>query len=374
MTPKSASPLTRRAAVLQTAVAATALSQSTPAAKVGLIGNGNRGTAHLAAYLKMPEIKVTALSDLDSTRMDGYNAKLGGGATKYVDWRELIRDKNVEIVVIATPNFLHPEMAIAALRAGKHVLLEKPIAINYQLARQIEAEARKSGKVFAVGMQRRYRNVDAHVQQLVDAGVIGQVRFINIAEYRGDWSPKGWHYKDPKSGRTANWRFLKSAAGSTELEFSVHAFSQVVQLVKSPLARCVASGATMFYKDHETRDVCEGLIDFANGVRLTYTFCLFAQGTPGRTVIAGDKGVLRYGEDGSLLLDTPGSKGKTPPPLTGHSGELAEVMMYRELLAAIREQRPSVLSATAAMDAAKLAWAMEIATVENRIVTAADFV
>jgi len=364
--------LTRRVALAQSAAAA-ALAQSGAPAKLGLIGNGNRGTAHLAAYLKMPDIKVNALSDLDGARMDSYNAKLGGGATKYVDWRELIRDKNVDIVAIATPNFLHPEMAIAALRAGKHVLLEKPIAINYQLAKQIEAEARKSGKVFAVGMQRRYRAIDAHVQQLVDSGIIGEVRFININEYRGDWSPRGWHYKDPKSGRTANWRFLKSAAGSTELEFSVHAFSQVVQLVKSPLARCLASGGILHYKDHETRDVCEGLIDFANGVRFTYTFCLFAQGTPGRTVIVGDKGVLRYGEDGGILLDTAGGKGKTVPALTGHSGELAEVLMYKEFLAAIGEKRQSILSATAAMDAAKLAWAMEMATVENRIVTAKDF-
>ncbi len=363
---------TRRAALAQAATGVV-LAQNASPAKVGLIGNGNRGTAHLAAYLKMPEIKVTALSDLDSARMDTYNAKLGGGATKYVDWRELIRDKNVEVVAIATPNFLHPEMAIAALRAGKHVLLEKPIAINYQLAKQIEAEARKSGKVFAVGMQRRYRTTDAHVQQLVDSGIIGAVRFINISEYRGDWSPRGWHYKDPKSGRTANWRFLKSAAGSTELEFSVHAFSQVVQLVKSPLARCLASGGIMHYKDHETRDVCEGIIDFDNGVRFTYTFCLFAQGTPGRTVIVGDKGVLRYGEDGAILLDTPGAKGKTPPPLTGHGGEPAEVLMYKEFLAAIHERRQSVLSAAAAMDAAKIAWAMEIATVESRIVTAKDF-
>jgi hypothetical protein len=153
----------------------------------------------------------------------------------------------------------------------------------------------------------------------------------------------------------------------------VHAFSQVVQLVKSPLARCVASGATVHYPDHETRDVCEGLIDFANGARLTYTFCLFAQGVPGRAVIVGDKGTLRHGDGGDLLLDTPKAKAQTPPPLTGHSGELAEVSMYREFLAAIREKRESALGSATAIEAAKLAWAMEIATVENRIVTAADF-
>jgi predicted dehydrogenase len=355
-------------------LASAAMAQAAPARpKIGLIGNGNRGTAHLAAYIKLPEAQVTALCDLNPSRMDDFNAKLGGGATKYVDWRELIRDRNVDVVAIATPNFLHPEMAIAALRAGKHVLLEKPIAINYQLARQIQAEAKKSGRVLAIGMQRRYRPLDAHVQQLVDSGLIGKVQMINLTEYRGDWSNKGWQYTDPKTGRTANWRFLKSATGSTELEFGVHAFSQVAQLVKSPLVRCVASGASVHYKDHETRDICQGLVDFANGSRLSYAFSLFSQGTPGRTVIVGEQGTLRFGDDGALLLDNRKGKGQTPPPFMGDRGTLAEVAMYREFFAAIAEKREPALNAEAAIEAAKIAYAMEIATEENRVVTSKDF-
>ena len=346
--------------------------QATPK-KIGLIGNGNRGTAHLAAYLKMPEAKVNALCDLDSARMAEYNKKLGGGATQYTDWRELIRDKNVDIVAIAVPNFLHAEMAIAALRAGKNVLLEKPIAIDYQLARQIQAEAKKSGKTLAIGMQRRYMKRDHHVQQIVDSGAIGQVRFVNIAEYRGDWSPKGWHYRDPKTGREANWRFLKSATGSTELEFSVHAFSQVAQMAKSKLARCVASGGNQFYQNHETRDVCQGLIDFENGIRFSYSFCLFAPGTPGSTVIVGDKGTIRYSTDGEILVDTGDKKGEAAPPHTGFNPELAEVQMYREFFAAIAEKRAPALSAELAIESAKLAYAMEISVVQNRVVTGRDF-
>jgi predicted dehydrogenase len=153
----------------------------------------------------------------------------------------------------------------------------------------------------------------------------------------------------------------------------VHAFSQVTQLVKSPLVRCVASGGTVHYADHETRDVCEGLIDFANGARLAYTFCLFSQGTPGRTVIAGDKGTLRSGDDGRLMLDSARGRGQTPPPLTGHPEAPAEVLMYREFLAAIAEKREPALNAEAAIEAAKIAYAMEIAIAENRVVTAKDF-
>lgn len=366
--------MTRRSAMLTAAMAAATPAQNMAAKrKIGLIGNGNRGTVHLAAYLQMPEAQVTALSDLESARMDAYNSKLGGGATKYTDWHELIKDKNVDIVAIAVPNYLHPEMAIAALRAGKHVLLEKPIAMDYPSARAIQREARKSGRTLAVGMQRRYMERDYHVRQLVDGGLIGPVRAIHVAEYRGDWSPKGVQFTDPVTGKKGNWRFFKRAAGSTELEFSVHAFSQVMQLVKSPLARCVGSGGTVHYKDHETRDVCEGLIDFANGARLNYSFCLFAEGVPGTTVIIGDKGTLRYSDEG-LMLDVPGKRGQPAPPATGYdSSTRPETKMYREFFAAIAEGRESALSAEVAIEAAKIAYAMEMAITGNRIVTAKDF-
>lgn len=362
--------LTRRDSLLLGASAA--LAQTAPPARLGLIGNGNRGTAHLAAYVKMPEIRVTALSDVLPDRMDAFNEKLGGTARKHLDWRELVRDKEVDVVAIAVPNHLHEQMAVAALRAGKHVLLEKPIALDYASARRIQNEAKRSGRRLAIGMQRRFTKRDHYIQQLVDSGLIGPVRFITIAEYRGDWSPRGSAYTDPATGKTVNWRFSKKASGSTELEFSVHAFSQVTQLVKSPLARCVASGATVHYADHETRDVCEGLIDFASGVRFTYSFCLFAAGVPGTTVIVGDKGTLRY-SDGEVLLDTPGKKGQTPPPHSGFDQTPAEVQMYREFLAAIRENREPALNAELAIEAAKIAWAMDLAIVQNRVVTARDF-
>lgn len=359
------------------AAAASALggaaAQTAEPFRIGLIGNGNRSTAHVRAYLNLPEAKVVALSDLQSDKMAATNARLKANAATYTDWRELLKDKNVSVVVITTPNYLHHEMAIAALRAGKDVLLEKPIAINYQQAREIQREAARSGRAFAVGMQRRYWARDRHIQQLVDNGVIGPLRYITLSEYRGDWAPNAWQYTDPATGRKTNWRFLKQLAGSTELEFSVHGFSQVTQLVKAPLVRCVASGGVVHYQNRDMRDLCNGLIEFANGVRFNYSFCLFAKGTPGAMTIVGDKGTLRYFDDSPLLLDTPAAKGQTPPPLTGHIEEIPEVLMYREFFAAIRERRQPALNAELAIEAAKIAYAMEIATVEDRVVTYRDF-
>ncbi|MBM3813179.1 MAG: Gfo/Idh/MocA family oxidoreductase [Acidimicrobiia bacterium] len=184
---------------LLTAPAAT-FAQNPPPPGIGIIGTGNRASAHFRAYPQLSEARIVALSDLESERMETYNKTLPRRAATYTDWRELLKDPQVGIVVITAPNFLHHDMAIAALRAGKHVLLEKPIAITYTLARRIQKEAESSGRILAVGMQRRYWAMDAHIQQLVDGNLIGPVRFIQVSEYRGDWSPRGWQYTDPATG------------------------------------------------------------------------------------------------------------------------------------------------------------------------------
>jgi predicted dehydrogenase len=362
-----------RRQLLAGGAAALASAQAASPAKIGIIGTGNRSTAHVKAYLNMPEIQVVAMSDLDSSKMQATNKRLGTNATTYTDWRELIKDKNVSIVVIAVPNYLHREMALAAMRAGKDVMLEKPIAVNEKEAQEIRREAERLGRVLGIGMQRRYWEADSHVQQLVDNGVIGTLRFIVMNEYRGDWSPTAWQYTDPATGKKTNWRFLKKLAGSTELEFSVHGFGQVTQLVRSPLSRCVASGGSVHYSGRDMRDVCNGLIDFENGVRFNYSFCLFSKGTPGSQVIIGDKGTLRRIDRGELVLDTPTKSNQKPPPLTGHSGEIPEVLLYREFLKAVAERRQPEVNAKVAIDAARIAYAMEIAITENRVVTGRDF-
>ena len=86
---------------------------------------------------------------------------------------ELIRDPKVGIVVIATPGYLHKQMALEALRAGKDLLLEKPIALNYADALEIVREAKRSRRIVAVGMQRRYAQQDTAVRQAIEGGMIG---------------------------------------------------------------------------------------------------------------------------------------------------------------------------------------------------------
>lgn len=326
---------------------------------VGVIGNGKRSAFHFAALKQLQQqSQVVALCDIQSDRMQKINTGLPEKAEMYTDYRELIKDKRVGVVTIATPGYLHHEMVLAALRAGKDVLVEKPLAFNYKDALEIIRESQRTGRIVSVGFQKTYSWHEKWVRQAVESGAIGQVRFIDYYENRGDWSPISWKYTDPATGKSMSWRNLKKTCGSSELEYSVHAFSFICDIVKSPLARLSATGGVLHYKDgRDTRDYSALVADFENGIRLNYTFSCFAPAARSGWVIAGDDGVL--------------SPDKVKPAAGKEDPD--EVQMYREFFQDIRPRKQPPLSPKNVLEPFKIAYAVEMAIAEDRIVTAKDF-
>jgi predicted dehydrogenase len=353
---------------------AAALEAQAQPVKIGVIGLGTRGNqAHVHTLKTLSEAKITAICDIQADRMKEINDGLPSKAATYVDYRELIKDPNVGIVVVATPGYLHKEMALAALHAGKDLLLEKPLALNYHDAMEVIREAEKSNRVVAVGMQRRYSDADAEFQAALDSGMIGPVKMIIYSEYRGDWNPGTWLYADPATGKKTSWRRLAKTAGSTELEFSIHALAMVTNMVKSPLARLSATGGVVHYKDgRDTRDLFGILAEFENGARLDYSFNLFAPGVPESLTVVGDKGVLQRSKKAGL---TSTINGKVQPvTIDAHQPEgTAEQRMYREFFQNVRDRKKSIISPRAALEPAKIAYGADISIRENRIVTAKAF-
>jgi predicted dehydrogenase len=354
------------------ALGTTAANAQTGSVNVGVIGVGLRSGAHLKALTQLQsESKLVALCDLESARMAKAADGLPSKPAMYTDYRELLKDKSVGAVVIITPGYLHHEMALAALRAGKDVMLEKPLALNYKEAADIIRESRKSGRVVCVGMQRRYSKGDSEIRNIVESGTIGPVRFINYEEYRNDWNAQTSKVTDPKTGQKVSWRLLARTSGSSELEFSIHALAMVTSIVNSPVVRLSASGGVMHYKDRDTRDVSSILADFANGARLNYSFTCFSRSAGGKLLIIGDKGVIR--RDSGKLLVGPLDKALEPVKFSDEGDGGAEVKMYREFFQNVRDRKPSPLSPEAALEPSKLAYGADISIRENRIVTSKDF-
>ncbi|HOL71914.1 MAG TPA: Gfo/Idh/MocA family oxidoreductase [Bryobacteraceae bacterium] len=189
--------------------------------RVGWIGTGSRGSYLLTqAYTGSPELfTVTAVCDAFQGAIakakDQVMSKENSAPKTFVDYRELLADPSIDAVIIATPEHLHHSMAIAALRAGKHIYLEKPLAHTIEEGFEILREAEKAGKVVQVGTQNRSNSLYIKAKEMIAEGLIGDVHYVRAFWYRNslDTEP-AWRYaiQEGLSEQTADWeKFLGPA-------------------------------------------------------------------------------------------------------------------------------------------------------------------
>jgi predicted dehydrogenase len=182
---------------------------------VGLIGGGFMGKAHSLAYAAMPmffwpapampvrKVLAEANADLAATA-----AKRFGFERSTSDWREIIEDPEIQVVDIATPNNLHAEVAIAAAKAGKHIICEKPLARTSEESKAMYEAVKDAGIVHMVAFNYRRTPAVALAKKYIEEGAIGTILSFR-GTYLQDWSA------DPNS--PLSWRFQKSIAGSGTL-------------------------------------------------------------------------------------------------------------------------------------------------------------
>lgn len=168
--------------------------------RAGLIGTGFIGPVHLEALRRLG-IRVVALCDLPDRV--GALADRFGIPQPFQNYRDLLSSPDVDVVHICSPNRFHCEMSLAALKAGKHVVCEKPLAMNTRETAAIVKLARKTGTVFAVNYNVRFYPAVLQMRKLVAAGDLGEIIQVN-GSYLQDWLFKDTDY---------NWRLLPSEGG-----------------------------------------------------------------------------------------------------------------------------------------------------------------
>ena len=152
--------------------------------KVGLIGCGKIGQVrHLPEYAAHPDCKITALYDINLERAKELAVKYG--ATAY-DSVEALLASDVEAVSVCSSNTSHAEITIAALKAGKHVLCEKPMATTLEDSEAMVAAAKEAGKRLMIGQNQRLAGAHKKAKELIDAGTIGELYFVE-SEYAHDY-------------------------------------------------------------------------------------------------------------------------------------------------------------------------------------------
>jgi predicted dehydrogenase len=165
--------------------------------RAGIAGGGWPGQRHVEGLLASGEWEVAAVADLDPGRR--IELAHGTGAIGLANAQDLIDRDDLDAVVIALPTFLHHPMVMAALAAGKHVLCEKPPALNARETGEMADAAARNGLVLCFGLQRRAMPSAAAAQALVEQGKLGEIYHARAVFTRAWGAPKGWGswFRDP---------------------------------------------------------------------------------------------------------------------------------------------------------------------------------
>ena len=285
----------KRRVFLLSSVATAYAFQSDKSVGTGLIGVGNRGSFLLQAVLHQPNAKVLALCDIKPDRLDkAASAAARDTPATAADWRRVVENKDIDAVFIATPPYLHSEMAIAALQAGKNVYCEKPIGITPAQVRALLNAAKGSGKVFVAGQQLRSQKQLGETVRRIHEGVIGDVIMVKAQRHAAA--------DLDHDGTSGDWYFDVAKSGGYLIEQSVHNLDLCNWVIGAHPSRAAGFGAIVFYKnDPPGRTIfdCGSITyDYPGGLKMSFTQNVFHPAS----MPNGNQYVYVYGTKGGVDL------------------------------------------------------------------------
>ncbi len=253
--------------------------------RVGICGAGFIAQAHAHGYASLPDMAtVTTIVDPRLEHAERLAEKFGARAS--ADFADLL-SSNIDAISLCTPTPTHAELAIAALRAGKHVLCEKPIARSVAEAETMIAAAEETGRTLMIGQIVRYEADHCRAREIVAKGEIGELRMASqsITGPFPDWSAGGWFADAAQSGGPV-------------LDLGIHSFDFLNWLFASPVTRVSAVGAQCGTAFHGHALVT---LRFQNGgmaqVESSWSHPK-GQGLLARTELMGTQGRIAWDYDG----------------------------------------------------------------------------
>ena len=262
--------------------------------RFGIIGIGNMGTGHVNDLLegKVTEGELCAIADVNPDRLAWAKEKCPGVAL-YESADEMINSGTLDAIVVAVPHYQHPEYVIKGLRAGLHVMSEKPAGVFTKDVRAMNAEAEKSDKLFGIMFQNRTNPVYEKMHEMVAEGVLGSIK-------RTSWIITDWYrsqsYYDSGTWR-ATWRGEGGGVLLNQCPHNLDLWQWILGEMPSKVRAFCHDGK---WHDIEVEDDVTAYVEYPNGA--TGTFVTTTADTPGtnRFEIIGDLGKLVA--EGSKLL------------------------------------------------------------------------
>jgi predicted dehydrogenase len=379
--------------------------------KIGIIGTGNRGTYSFGnGFQERPdEAEIIALCDSNPIRVKAAADVLGITENIFTDYNDLLKMKQLDIVVVATPDYTHEEIAVKAFQAGKHVLCEKPLALTVPGCDRIIAAAHKAGKQLEVGFVLRYVPFFHKMKHLLDQNIIGTPYLV----ISGDYYPGGSAY-------FRRWHRFKKYSGGLLVHKGTHTFDILSWMLGAKPVRVAAmSGLNVFKpssgrgercltcenrcpeylditkgdlkelffeaekEDGYIRDVCiynsekdtsdnsTVIIEYDNGAKVNYSECFFCSRYTRRFLFLGPEGEIEgdfekrklevYRRD-NQEIDTYQLGTMEGGHGGGDKGQIAGFLRN------LREGRPTKASGEAARTSIAIGVAAEMASEGNRVV------
>jgi predicted dehydrogenase len=274
-----------RGSALATALSYSRILGANDRVRMGFIGVGNRGDQVHDAFLEHGDSQTVALCDLRDDYLDFAVKKSRGNPRKYKEYKKLLEDREVDAVVIATPDQWHALMFVDACRAGKDVYVEKPLSLTVSEGRRMVQVAEETKRVTQVGIHRRSVKSLIEAAKFVRDGGLGQVTVAKSYHVQNEWPngignvpdgppPSEWEWEQwlgpaPKAPYNRNrmfynFRWFYNYSGGQITNFGVHYLDMIRwSLGKDAPLGVVAMGGRYAVKDNrEIPDTCEVLWDF----------------------------------------------------------------------------------------------------------------
>lgn len=262
--------------------------------RLGFIGVGNRGDQVLTAFLSQPDAEVVAICDIHPPYREFAAHKVGTNPGLYHDYRKLLDRKDVDAVVVCTPDHWHALQTVDACRAGKDVYVEKPLSLVVAEGRVMTRVARETKRIVQCGIQRMSSRFCREAAELVRSGGIGRVTVVRCFHVQNEW-PKGigrpadaeppadfdwdaWLGPAPKRPYNPNrtfyrFRWFYDYSGGQLTNFGVHYLAQIHASlgVDAPLAVVALGGKFADYDNREVPDTLEVVWHYPGPTLVTFS-------------------------------------------------------------------------------------------------------
>lgn len=328
--------------------------------QVCVIGSGRAGMIHARNFARsVPGAEIAAMADPVEDAAAAAVKELGIDKY-YLDYKDVLNDDSIDAVVVVTPTVFHEEIVVAAAAAGKHILCEKPMAMNEQECENMIRACDKAGVKLQIGFMRRFDESFRHAKQRIDNGEIGDVVCVKSVTH-GPSTPRPWMYDIRKSNGPL------AEVSSHDID-ALHWYggsyiSEVYAIAGNYRCPDAASEYPDFYDNvlltARFRNNVQGLVDGAQGVKYGYD---------SRVEIIGTEGIIFVGKTNNYSVMTCTPNGMSTPFVKSWQNLFLDAYKLEDLkfIESIREDKTPEVTGTDGLEAVKVVNAGNTSIIEKR--------